>query len=145
MDIPADIQIISTLEAGSVFYFGHEDFEDPSIPHYFIVLNDNPKKDKILVLVCASSRVEKVKNRRSNCHEQTLVDLTPAEYIHLTTATVIDCNSVMEIELSNLIQKFKEGKLKICEKMPFTSFNLIKSGVLTSRLVEERKKNMVLG
>lgn len=144
MDIPAKIRIEACLEQGAVFYFSSASFENPDIPHYFIVLNNKPKSTDVLALVYATSKVEKVKKRRKNCYEQTLIDISPDEYIGFSVSSIVDCNTVIEINASKLIEKLENKQLKICEKMPYIQFNLIKSGVLLSNLVEKRIKKMIL-
>ncbi len=143
MIIP-DIRITACLEPGAVFYFKEESFENSNTPHYFILLNNNPKFDEVLVLVYATSKVEKVKQRRRNCPKQTLIDIMPEDYRDFTLPTIIDCNTVIELNPLKLIEKLENKELRICEKMPFKHFNLIKSGVLTSRMVEGRIKKSLL-
>jgi hypothetical protein len=50
--------------------------------HYFVVLNQNPLQSKILLLLVASSQVEKAKVRiaRKNLPPESLVVIDVAEY-----------------------------------------------------------------
>ena len=145
MDIPANIRVGASLIQSAVFYFKEESFENSENPHYFIVLNNAPKQDETLALVYASSKIEKVRHRRKNCLEQTLVEIAISEYREFTLPTMIDCNSVIEISPAKLIEKLESGDLKICENMPASIFGMIRAGVLMSRVVEMRVKKLVLG
>ena len=92
VNIPPEIQIKSTIQPGSVYYFVEDTF-DVNYPHFFVVINNNPLDDTIIFLVCSSSKIEKVKARRKNL-PQTIVEISAAEYCGFSKDSIIDCNRV---------------------------------------------------
>lgn len=85
IDIPADAYILTTIKRGSVYYFKNEEFTSNN-PHYFVVLNENPKNGNVLILVCATSQVEKRKviAQKMNFTEGTLVEVSPLDFSFFT-------------------------------------------------------------
>ncbi|MDD5341800.1 MAG: hypothetical protein PHI73_00465 [Patescibacteria group bacterium] len=145
MDIPPHIHILSTIKTGSVYYFEEEQLKSTE-PHYFIVLNKNPRSDEFLILVCASSQVEKRKSiiRRLKLPSKTLVIVKPAQYSIFCLDTVIDCNSVFEKTSQYLIDKLQQCKLKVCsEAMPEEIIKQLIEGVVASPQVAKRVQVML--
>lgn len=137
VDIPAEIRITASLQSGSVYYFEEERLTSTE-PHYFVVLNKNPHKEEFLVLVVASSQVEKRKRiaRNLGFPEETLVVITPQEYSTFRVETVIDCNSVFEKSIQSLVDKLNSNQLKICtDPIPDDIVQKLIAGVLTSTQV----------
>ena len=62
MNIPAKVRILAEIQNGSVYYFEEEKLSSTE-PHYFVVLNRNPRNEEFLILVCASSQIMKRKQR----------------------------------------------------------------------------------
>lgn len=146
MDIPARIRILGGIKAGSVYYF-EEDQLSSAEPHYFVVLNKNPKSDELLILVCASSQVERRKEiARKLCFPpETLVIVSPSDFVVFSKETVIDCNRVFERTPQSLIDKLEQGKLRVCvEPMPDNIVRSLVKGLLSSTQVAEKiKKNFL--
>ena len=64
MDIPIKVRIPLSVEQGCVFNF-HIDFDGQnrkSGNRYFVVINCNPKTDKVLVMLTSTTQIEKKKN-----------------------------------------------------------------------------------
>lgn len=140
--IPPAIQIKSTLKPGSVYYFPEISFSSPE-PHYFIVLNHSPLSDSYLVLVCASSQIDKVKRRRQNCPASTLVEMTPADYACFTKPSIIDCNDVHEYTIDDLVNMRSKYDLKTKPEMDAGIVNLLRRAVCSSPLVAGKIKAML--
>lgn len=144
--VPADIHIRSTIRIGSVYYFEEEQLSSPE-PHYFVVLNKDPHTAELLLLVCASSQVEKRKNaaKKLGFPEGTLVCISPAEYPLFTKESVIDCNRVIEKTIQSLIEKLEQGKLGPCtEIMPKPIIQKLIAGVVASDQVSENIKKLLV-
>lgn len=138
MEIPADIQILSTIKTGSVYYFEEETFVNSEEPHYFIVLNKNPRTEDFVILVCASSKVSKRQSIAIHLGfpPETLVVIQPQEYPLFKCETIIDCNNVFEKSIQTLISKLEKGELRLCAKMmPETIVQKLIKGVLKSNQV----------
>jgi hypothetical protein len=140
-------RISETIETGSVYYFKEEELSSTE-PHYFIVLNKNPRTEEFLMLVCASSQVEKRKRiaKYLRFPESTLVVVSPSEYSRFTKDSVVDCNRIFEKTIQSLIEKLEKGQLKLCETlMPKEVIQKLISGALASNQVSEKVRKMLLG
>ena len=147
MDIPSSIRILATIKTGSVYYFEEEQLSSDE-PHYFIVLNQNPRTEEFLIFVCASSQVEKRKQiiQRLGFPRETLVFVSPSEYPIFFKDTVVDCNRVFEKTSQTLIEKLDQNKLKVCTEIISDAIlqKLIK-GILASTQISEKIKCMLAG
>lgn len=145
MDIPADIRILATIKTGSVYYFEEESLSSAE-PHFFVVLNRNPRTEECIILFCASSQVEKRKDiaKKLGFPTQTLVIVSPGEYRLFKKQTVIDCNRAFEKTAQSLIDKLKDERLKVCtEIMPDEIVKRLVQGVLASSQVTEKVQEML--
>lgn len=145
MDIPSSIRILATINTGSVYYFEEKELSSNE-PHYFVVLNQNPRTEEFLILVCASSQVEKRRQiiQRLGFPEETLVFVSPAEYAIFSKDTVIDCNRVFEKTPQTLIEKLDQNKLKVCtEVIPDAVLQKLIRGILASAQISEKIKRML--
>jgi hypothetical protein len=145
MDIPARVQILAGIRTGAVYYFTEESFQS-SEPHYFIVLNKNPRTDELLILVCASSQVEKRTEvaKKLGFPTETLVIISPPEFPLFKKQTIIDCNRALERTSQSLIEKLEQGKLKICtELMPISIVEKLILGVLASSQVSKKVQQIL--
>lgn len=140
--VPPEVAIRSTIRLGSVYYFPEDSFQS-SEPHYFIILNTNPLEDEAIFLVCASSKINKVKQHRSTCPYETLVEITPDQYAGFRVATIIDCNKVFERSVEQLVDKLLKKKLKIKNEMATSIVEQLRRGVMNSPLVERRIKALL--
>lgn len=96
-----------TLRCGSVYYF-QERHLTSSEPHYFIVINADPLHDSAILLVMASTKLQKVRARRRDLPSDTLVEVPLGEYSGFPDPSIIDCNTIFEHPLSLLIEKRRE-------------------------------------
>ncbi len=146
MKIPAHIRILATIQPGSIYYFEEEQLSSPE-PHYFIVLNKDPLTEEFLILVCASSQVEKRRQIaiKLGFPKETLVFVSPSECSLFTKDTVIDCNRVFEKTSQSLIEKLEQENLKVCAEVIATEIiaKLIQ-GVLASSQVSEKIQQLLL-
>ena len=143
VEIPNRIQIQATIRRGSVYYFEEDSF-DSNEPHYFVVLNNNPNSDRILLLACASSQIQKSKNRRKKLPQETLVEVSPSAYRYFKFNTIFDCNSITERSIQDLVDKLANGRLRICtEEMSNDIVDMLTAGALLSPLVKRGNKKIL--
>jgi len=145
MDIPPNIRILTTIKTGSVYYFKEKKLSSDE-PHYFIVLNQNPLTEEFLILVCASSQIEKRRQiiQQLEFPKETLVFISPSEYPIFSKPTVIDCNMVFEKTSQTLIEKLDQNKLGICtEIMPNLILQKIVKGISMSTQISEEIKRIL--
>ena len=145
ISIPPKVRILATIKAGSVYYFKEEKLSSTE-PHFFVVLNKSPKTEAFLVLLCASSQVEKRKARAQKLGflPETLVFVSPSEYRFFNKETVIDCNAVFEKTTQAVIEKLEHSKLEVCvDMLPEPIVKKLVAGVLASNQVSGLVKQML--
>lgn len=142
MDVPAEIQIKHGIVTGSVYYFSHDDFTTDE-PHYFVVLNDAPQNSEDIVMVVATSQIDKVKRIYNQMPLSTLVEVLPNECSLFSLHTIFNCNSIIEIPLQVLIDKLGLGELKKKDCIPAIILERIVKGVHDSpQVAREIKKRL---
>lgn len=109
-----DLKLRLSLREGTVYYFSHHTLSSPE-PHYFIVVNSDPIKQKVLLLSVVTSQVEKVKLRRKTCLD-TVVELGSADFDVLTKPSIVDCNDLKQIPLGVFNSHFAAKKIKYFDK-----------------------------
>lgn len=147
MHIPPEVQVHATLQTGSVYYFAEDSPKFTSTePHYFVVVNQDPRTEEFLILVCASSQVTKTQDRIQNLGypEETLVLLTPDDYELFTKDTVINCNTVFQKSIQEIIEKGNQGNLRVCRAlMPPAIVAQLQQGIQASPRIERKIKKML--
>ena len=146
MYISPRIRILATIKTGSVYYFQDEELSSAD-SHYFVVLNKDPRTEEFLILVCASSQIEKRRHiiQKLGFPQETLVFVSPVHYKIFRKDTVIDCNRVFEKTSASLIEKLEQDKLRVCsEMMPESIIKSLIQGVLASNQISEKVKRMLL-
>lgn len=143
IEISSDIQIKSTIKPGSVYYFVEDSIKSGE-PHYFIVINNNPKTEKIIILVCSSSRIDTVKYRRKHI-PKTLVDIAKTEYKDFSKNSIVDCNEIFEKTIDQIVQKLKSGELKTKSDMDSSIVEEIRQAVINSPIVDQEIIDQLIG
>ncbi len=144
MDIPPEYVIKSTIKTGSVYYFNEESFESDH-GHFFVILNENPLLDGDLIMVHATSKVEKRQywvNKRG-FPQETLVEVNPLDCDFISKPSIFDCNVVTHHTLTVLIDKKASGELKLIGQIDATLANKLINGVLASPVVENKIKKVI--
>ena len=134
IDIPPEIQITSTISPGSVYYFVEDTFNSDE-PHYFIVINNKPLSDKVILLVCSSSQIQSTIDRRKHL-KGTLVIITTDQYEGFTRKSIVDCNEVHVKTIDQIIFKLEKGELKIKKEMDISIVEELRNAVCKSLLVD---------
>jgi len=147
IDIPPEALgkwLRATIKAGSVYKFSDLTFSSAN-PHFFIVLNHDPKNDSFIALVCSSSKVDKVRRRRSHLPQGTLVTIQRSEYTDFTEEySIVDGNQVYQRSIGELELKIRKGELEIKADMDMTLIKKIRAAVNLSPMVEEEVKDLFL-
>ena len=145
MKIPPEVQIHATIQPGAVYYFVEETLYSRA-PHYFIVLNHHPAEDEVILLVCASSRIQETKTRakRRSLPDSTLVEIQRDEYPDFTTDSIVDCNYVLHRSIEHLVNKLKQGNLQLKSVMKSSLVEKLRKGMLDSPIVKENIKTKYL-
>lgn len=139
VDIPPEVAIKATIKPGSVYYFPHDSFHSTD-PHYFVVINIDPINERVILLVCASSKISKIKARYTNCPVDALVKISPSQYPDFKVNSIFDCNQVIEETIDQLIERLLNKRLKLKAEMDIRLVERLRKGVLSSRLVSGKIK-----
>jgi len=150
MDIPAEIVIPVCIEQGSIYLYAfnatRHDGSQYSGERFFIILNVNPKTDKILVLTTITKQIGKQEQfvRNTGQDSSTLVRITPANFSRLDVESVVNCNNTYELTLEQLVEKINNKGKIFFEKLPKNIIAALVSGVLKSSLVSAEHKKLIL-
>ena len=109
------------------------------------MVNKNPFSESLLILVCASSRIEIVKDRRKTCPPESLLEITPDQYGDFRVDSIIDCNYVLEKSIDQIIEKLREGQLVLKSEMDIDIVERLRNGILSSPVIEKRIKETLEG
>lgn len=145
MEMSAEVRIMAAIQSGSVFYFEEETLNTTDA-HYFVVLNKDPRTEELLILVVASSQVERRKEiaNKLGFPAETLVFVSPIEYPLFTKDTVIDCNRAFEKTSQSLIEKLEANRLRVCtEVMSADIVQKLKAGIAASTQITENIKKLL--
>jgi len=144
MDIPPEVRIKGGIKTGTVYYFKEESHKQDAPWHHFVVINSHPASDRVLILVCASSQVDKIKKNRKNLPPETLVEVSHSDYTDFVLPTIFDCNTVYEKTIGYIIKKLQEGKLGAYNlDMDLKIVEKLKIGVVASPLVRRELKKVL--
>jgi bifunctional DNA-binding transcriptional regulator/antitoxin component of YhaV-PrlF toxin-antitoxin module len=144
MEIPPEVRIRAGIKTGTVYYFKEETHKQDAPPHHFVIINSNPALDRVLVLVCASSQIEKIKKNRKNLPSETLVEVSHSDYTDFVLPTIFDCNTVYEKTISQIVKKLVNKKLGAYnEDMGSEIVARLRNAVLASPLVRRGIKELL--
>ncbi len=150
MEIPPEISIPICIEQGTVYHYRlditNRDGSFYSGDRFFIVLNVNPKTDEILVLTTMTTQIRKQRQYIKIVGEdpETLVFVSPADFLSLSERSVVNCNNIYQITMADLIAKIKNGGKTFVQKLPRTVVSALVSGVMKSRQVSADIKKMLI-
>jgi capsular polysaccharide biosynthesis protein len=81
--------------------------------------------------------------RRVNCPSETLISISPIQYAVFKYKTIIDCNTVFEKTIDQLVEKLSQGKLQSKDEMDQRVVCKLREGVIASPLIEECIKELL--
>lgn len=119
---------------GSVFYCIDAELNSDK-PHFFIIINNDPINDGEIYLVCASSQIEKCKNRRK-VFLNTLVEIKSFEYMHFTCDSIVDCNTIFIRTKTLIREKLRTGNMQQKSPMDVAIIKKIQRAAIYSGLIE---------
>jgi hypothetical protein len=136
VQIPIEIRL--SLRQGTVYYMAERGLSSVE-PHYFVVLNQNPLGSKILLLLVASSQVEKAQKRisRKNLPPESLVVMDEAEYDDFSKDSCIDCNKLFNKSLEELCEQWRKKEVRAHKDLPRDLVERLIEGVKASPLISE--------
>jgi len=139
VNVPYEIRL--TLRQGTVYYMADRNLSS-SLAHYFIVLNNEPLSDSLLLLSVVTSQIDKVHRRRKNkkLPESTVVEVMECDYQDFTKDCCIDCNKVIAKPLAELCQQWHRKEIRPMTDIPAAVMKIIIAGIQQSPLVSAEDK-----
>ena len=137
-----DITLRLSLREGSVYYFTERTLTSPE-PHYFIVVNSDPLTQQVLLLSVVTSKVVEVKERRAGCLE-TVVELSPESFDVLTKPSIVDCNRLKTVPLTEFNERFQNREIRSFPKdLPPALRKALRRAIHASAIVAGELKALV--
>ena len=107
-------------------------------------MNSDPASNILLLLVCATSQVDKVRKWTRGYPKETRVEVSQEEYECFTKpTTVFNCNYLLAKTKDELKDKVTSGHLKRKEDIPPKVYKKLKRGVLQSPNITEEYKKLI--
>lgn len=138
-----------TLRQGAVYYLPQWWLKN-GLPHFFIVMNEDPKRDTITLAYVVTSQVEKVEERIKlrRRPEETLV------HIHKGTSivrfdkrfvfdkpSIVDCNSCIEFSRSKFEAAMKQSVSTYTGQLGVDMLERLKKGANMSPVLTDATKS----
>ncbi len=139
--VPNETALNFYLHEGAVFYIQDRGLTSQQ-PHYFVVLNHDPRSEETLLLVVSSSQIENTHKLHAAKPPETLVEIAESDYADFTKDSIISCNQVFTKTKAQLVQQINNGGDQK-QRMPETILEKLREGVLASPTVERWIKKML--
>lgn len=112
MDISADFVILSTLKVGVIYRLEAPELIETTEPHYFVVVAISDSDNYLLM--STTQLDNKIAYLRKRGYDlDTLRMITPNRNNGLKKASYFNCNEYHTISKNKLVEKVKQGKLKL--------------------------------
>lgn len=142
--IRAKDEIEKTLKQGAIYKFSDNQLKGSSLPHYFIVLNNDPSADELIGMVVTASYSERKHNwLTSKFEEETIFVFGPEQYKELRHKSYIDCNRLFLKTREELIKKRSKGELNIKPEISDEVLQQIKEAALKSEHIPPAQKRII--
>jgi hypothetical protein len=134
--------IKASIRPGSVYYFREESLKSTE-RHYFVVINRNPRTDEVILLVCASSQIARVRQINKHSPVKTLVIIKPEEYSGFRIPSIFNCNTVFRKSVELIMKKYNDKDLLVKPDMDLKLVDKLRNGVLVSNQIAPYIKLML--
>lgn len=143
MHIPGKI-LIGAIKEGNVYLFQNPNFTNVDHEHFHVVVNRSPQVEEVIILVHATSQVEKKRQwvESNNLPDDTLVITNPTECQFLSKETAFNCNDRTLFTKDDLESLTDSYQLKYIEQIPTQLLERIRAGLMASPLIEEEIKDL---
>ncbi len=121
----------------------HRDLES-SKEHFLVVLNKNPSVDERIYVAVITSQVRKQKKwvTALKLPEETLVELSPDDYIELEEKSAISCNNFPSLPKPEFEAEVRYRKAR--KDLPTAILEKIIAGVKKSPMVAKKIKELII-
>ena len=144
MQLPGRV-LIGFIEGGNVYLFKNPNFNNVEHEHYHVVVNHDPQNEDTIILVNATSQIEKRKMwvSKNKLPKETLIEVGHTECPFLSKDTVFDCNNKTLFTKDDLVDLTDSMALQYIEKVPYDLLKKIRAGLIASPMIEGYIKEML--
>ena len=128
--------------SGGAFRKKHEFKSEGEKKRFFFILNRFPKEDDRLIIVTATTQIEKRKQHRPL---KVLVEITPREYSPLERNSVIDCESAFVRPRQLLEKEIHDHQIEPLVPLRVSILKRLCEAISHSRTLAPIDKQLVLG
>ena len=139
--IPEKTFTDQVLVPGGAFRIPYTGKDGKEKTRYFFVLNANPKKDKIILLVTPTTQIAKAQKRGSKGH---LLYFGANKYPEMKKRSVVECNSPLhKFTKSRIIKGLRKNRGAVLPPLPEKLFSTLKAKILTAAIHTEEEKKLI--
>jgi len=131
------------LRTGSVFYFRARELTS-DLPHFFVVLNQNPLEEKLLLLTVFTSQIDKVRLRNRE-RPHTVVEFGPEDYGPLVRPTAVDGNVILRRSPSEMVDLVRRKEMVYHVDLPAPLLERLREALLGSPVIDDEDKDLIRG
>jgi len=139
MDLPLDIVFSHILVQGGAFRC---EIDEVSKYRYYFVLNQNPKTDNTILLVTATTQIDR---HKSKFPTNVLVEIKLSEYHQLKQDSLVNCENAHAYSKMKLKEIITSGKFEILEPLPDSIMKKLLKGLAVCKNVPPIDKQLALG
>jgi hypothetical protein len=134
---------IARLQRGSVIRFSHPRF--PGKPHYFIVLNNNPSRDRFLLFVTSTTNTDRIKRMidRQKHLAGGYVFVKTGEYECFDRDSYINCHKAYPFEIGKLKKIYERGLVELKDSLPQKLTDKVLEGCLASPMFKPKYRKFL--
>jgi len=131
---------------GGAFRKWHKFKYEPKKRRYFIILNKNPEDDETLLTVTATTQIDSVYDKaiKSNCSDNTLVEITNDDYDELPRNSIVDCNSITSLPKQTIIDGVLNQSIEVIIRPNDHIIQQLLAGVANSPTIEARHYKKII-
>ena len=108
---------------------------------YFFILNKAPRQDDVLLVVTATTQIEKTVQRFGPA----VVVVNPDEYGSLERASAINCAMPYEKGKEELVEAIRQGQIFVMSPLPDSVLQRVLKAVETATTISPKQKALILG
>lgn len=148
MEFSSDQLRKALVQTGSLIRFDPGTVFGSTNAHFGVVVNSDPQTQKAVVVVCASSKVDKLRRFASlrGLPMATIVCISGGVHPHFGQDTAFNCNSPEVVPFDALETWQNQNSVELVTRnnlVDSTLLNEIRAGLMISDLVEDAIKDML--
>jgi len=148
MEFSIDQKLAAFIQTGSLIRFAPGTIFGTTNHHIGVVVNANPASQKIVVVVCATSQVQRVQAyaQRVGLSPYSIAVLPANTHSHFSKDTAFNCNETEVVPYDALKTWHTSNQIEVITQdsvLPEKILNEIRAGVMISDRVEDTTKDLL--